>query len=57
MIIKTDKNETIKTTGPIEFNDMHRCFYVDGHRLIKSRGTFSTSELIHNFKSYVVEVQ
>jgi len=55
-IILTNKGQRIKTTSPVRFFEFHQSYYVDGFRWIKSKGSWSTSELTHGgIKSYEVE--
>lgn len=52
MIIKTEKNETIKTTEAPRWSEYHKRFYAWGYRWIKTKKHWSSNQLLHNFTSF-----
>lgn len=52
MTIITDKGIKINLTETPHWNDFYKRFYAYGFRWIKTKETFSTVSVLHNFESY-----
>ncbi len=54
MILETNTGIKINTTETPQFNDYHGRFYVWGYRWIETKQRWSSSWILHNFKSFTV---
>ena len=55
--LRTRAIQTIRLTSPIRLTRLPAgyVYYCDGYRLIKSKGTFSTSNLVHSLSAFEIQ--